>query len=149
MPIELIGSYHFASGARLGAGLVHHTGIGLDGDGYFEDVEFDDATGFQIEAGWKWVVVHYTAIDSDVSGFDDQVDAGSFGVSFVGEFQTPGAAPVLYGASDSGCRPRACAPASPATSPATIAIEAIASRTPSARPAMPAAIASLNTRLDA
>jgi hypothetical protein len=86
VPLELIGSYQFPNGTRLGAGLVHHTNVKLDGDGYFEDVDFDDATGFKLEAGWKWIVVSYTNLDYKASDFDDKVDASSFGVSFIGEF---------------------------------------------------------------
>jgi hypothetical protein len=45
VPLELIGSYQFPNGTRLGAGPVPNTNVKLDGDGYFEDVDFDDATG--------------------------------------------------------------------------------------------------------
>jgi len=53
----------------------------LDGDGFFEDVEFDDATGFSVEAGWKWIGLHYTQLDYSSELYED-ADAGSIGVRF-------------------------------------------------------------------
>ena len=52
----------------------------LDGDGWFQDIEFDDATGFTVEAGWKWIGLHVTTMDYSVDGFD--ADAGNIGVRF-------------------------------------------------------------------
>ena len=40
-----------------------HMSPELDGDGFFEDIEFDDANGFKVEFGWKWIGLHYTKIE--------------------------------------------------------------------------------------
>jgi len=86
IPLELIYTHSFVNGIRLGGGLVHHADTKLYGDHYFEDVEFDSATGFRIEAGWKWVLLQYTGIDYDVSGVDATVDGSNFGLMAIVEF---------------------------------------------------------------
>jgi hypothetical protein len=53
----------------------------LDGDGFFEDIEFDDATGFSVEVGWKWIGLHVTQLDYS-SEFYEDADAGHVGLRF-------------------------------------------------------------------
>src|SRR6185295_5892565 len=60
------------------AGLTHHIGPELDGDGFFEDLSFDDATGVSAEVGWRWIALRYTKIDYSLPGFED-TDASSVG----------------------------------------------------------------------
>jgi hypothetical protein len=79
--LQLNGLYRFTNGWYCGAGLVRHMGPKLDGDGWFEDIEFDDATGFTVELGWKWVGLHFTRMDYSADGFED-ADAGNVGVRF-------------------------------------------------------------------
>ena len=57
----------------------------LDGDGFFEDVEFDDANGFNVEVGWRWVALHYTKMEYSSPGFED-VDASNVGIRFTYRF---------------------------------------------------------------
>jgi hypothetical protein len=80
--LQLMGNYNFNSDWWGGIGVVQHSGTELDGDGFFRDVSFDDATGFAAELGWRWVGLHYTNIeyDSDLGG---TVDASNVGVRFV------------------------------------------------------------------
>lgn len=77
--LQLLGDYQFNNGWYLGGGLVQHTGTKLDGDGYFRNIEFDDATGFTIESGWRWVGLHYTHIEYK-NKFISNVDASNVGV---------------------------------------------------------------------
>ena len=53
--LQLNGVYRFANDWYVGAGYVQHMSPELDGDGFFEDIEFDDANGFNAEVGWNWV----------------------------------------------------------------------------------------------
>jgi hypothetical protein len=71
--------YRHASDWYLGAGLEHHLGPKLDGDGFFEDIEFDDATGFTVEIGWRWLGLHYTTMEYSAPGYED-ADAGHIGL---------------------------------------------------------------------
>jgi hypothetical protein len=82
---ELVGNYEWPSGFWLGAGLTQHTGIELDGDGFGPNVDFDDATGFTAEVGWKWLSLSYTAIDYK-DEFGGEWDAGSVGLALAWRF---------------------------------------------------------------
>jgi hypothetical protein len=79
--LNLNGVYRFANNWYVGAGLIHHMGPELDGDGFFEDIEFDDATGFNVEVGWKWIGLRFAKLEYSADGYED-ADAGSIGVRF-------------------------------------------------------------------
>jgi len=83
--LQLGGAYEWPNGFYLGAGVVQHLGPKLDGDGFFEDIDFDDATGFNFEIGWKWVALHYTQMTYE-SDFYEDVDASSIGVRLTYRF---------------------------------------------------------------
>ncbi|HEY6124049.1 MAG TPA: outer membrane beta-barrel protein [Steroidobacteraceae bacterium] len=83
--LQLNGIYRFASHWYVGAGYVQHMSPELDGDGFFEDIEFDDANGFNAEIGWKWVGLHYTSMDYSSDGYED-VDASHVGIRFTYRF---------------------------------------------------------------
>ena len=85
--LALNGVYRFGNGAWLAAGLSHHASPELDGDGFFEDIPFDDATGFRLEAGWKWIGLHYTKMEYSSTFYED-VDASSIGLSLTYRFGT-------------------------------------------------------------
>jgi hypothetical protein len=77
--------YRFENDWWTSIGLTHHAGAELDGDGFFEDISFDDATGVTFGAGWKWIGLEYTKIEYS-SEFYQDVDASSIGVSFTYRF---------------------------------------------------------------
>jgi hypothetical protein len=79
--MQLNAVYRFENNWYVSAGLVRHMSPELDGDGWFEDIEFDDATGFTAEVGWKWIGLHVTSMDYSADGFED-VDAGNIGIRF-------------------------------------------------------------------
>ena len=83
--MKLNGVYPFADGWFVGAGITHHSSPELNGDGFFEDIAFDDATGFSAELGWKWVALRYTKIEYS-SEFYEDVDASSIGLSLTWRF---------------------------------------------------------------
>ena len=65
----------------IGAGLVRHAGVKVNGDGFFPDADFDASTGATLELGWRWAALTYTSMEyTDPAGAT--FDAGSFGVSF-------------------------------------------------------------------
>lgn len=83
--LQFNGVYRFANEWYVGAGYVQHMSPELDGDGFFEDVEFDDANGFNAEVGWRWVSLHYTKIEYSSFGYED-VDASNVGIRFTYRF---------------------------------------------------------------
>jgi hypothetical protein len=83
--LQLVGDYQFDNGVYLGGGVVQHSGTRLDGDGFFRNVDFDDATGFVLESGWRWVGLHYTNIKYR-NNFVKNVDASHVGVRFMFRF---------------------------------------------------------------
>ena len=86
--LQLNGIYRFANDWYAGGGYTMHMSPELDGDGFFEDFEFDDANGFTVEFGWKWIGLHYTKIEYSSPGFED-VDASNIGIRFTGRFGGP------------------------------------------------------------
>jgi hypothetical protein len=81
-----LGAFHRArNGFYVGASLVNHIDPKLNGDGYFENVNFDDATGFGAEIGWRWIGLHYTNIEYS-SRFYEDVDASNIGLRFTYRF---------------------------------------------------------------
>jgi hypothetical protein len=82
---KLNATYWFRNTWFVTAGLTHHMSPELDGDGFFEDVRFDDATGFTMETGWRWIALRYTKITYSLPGFED-TDASSAGLSFTYRF---------------------------------------------------------------
>lgn len=83
--LKLNGTYWFEQGWFVTAGITHHLSPELDGDGFFEDVPFDDATGFSAEVGWRWIALRYTSI-TYTNDFIEDVDASSLGLSFTWRF---------------------------------------------------------------
>lgn len=85
IPLQLIGSYHLDNGARMGVGVVRHNGVKFDADGIGTNIDFDDATGYTIELGWKWILLSYTGMDyTDEAGNDYNAD--NFGLKLIAEF---------------------------------------------------------------
>jgi hypothetical protein len=82
---ELVGNYDWPNGWHVGAGLTRHTNIKFDADGFGRNVDFDDATGFTAEFGWKWLSLSYTGIDYK-DEFGGKWDAGSVGLAFAWRF---------------------------------------------------------------
>jgi hypothetical protein len=79
--LQLNAVYRFDNDWYLAGGLIRHMGPELDGDGFFEDIEFDDANGLSLEVGWKWIGLHITQLDYSSDEYED-ADAGSIGVRF-------------------------------------------------------------------
>ena len=67
------------------AGPVWHTSIKLNGDGFVQDVSFDDAVGGMVGFGWRWIGVSYTNIKYR-GPFQGSVDASNGGVTFAWKF---------------------------------------------------------------
>lgn len=86
IPIEVVGTYRFPNHAFVGAGYVRHTNIKFDGGGLAEDVDFDDAQGATVEAGWKWVALTYTMLTYK-DEFGNEYDAGAPGISLRGSIR--------------------------------------------------------------
>jgi hypothetical protein len=79
--LQLNAVYRFANDWYVSGGLLRHMSPELDGDGFFEDIEFDDANGASVEFGWKWIGLHYTAMEYSSDLYED-ADAGNIGLRF-------------------------------------------------------------------
>ena len=86
--LQLEALYRWPNGFYVGAGLMQHFSPELNGDGFFEDVSFEDATGFNAEIGWRWISLHYTDISYAHEFFED-VDASHIGIRFTYRFGAP------------------------------------------------------------
>jgi len=86
--LQLEGLYRWPNGFFVGAGLMHHLSPQLDGDGFFPDIDFDDATGFNAEIGWKWISIHYVNMTYENELFED-IDASHVGARFTWRFGVP------------------------------------------------------------
>jgi hypothetical protein len=84
---QLIGSYEYVSGFRIGAGVVHHHGVHFNGDGYFDDVDFDNATGPIFEFGWRWIALTFTDMTYQARyPYSGDLNANNVGLRFAWEF---------------------------------------------------------------
>jgi hypothetical protein len=83
--VKLNATYWFQNSWFATAGLTHHMNPKLDGDGFFEDITFDDATGFSAEVGWRWIALRYTKLTYELPGFED-IDASSVGLTMTFRF---------------------------------------------------------------
>jgi len=87
--MQLGALYRWPNGFYMGAGLVEHFSPELNGDRFFEDVQFDDATGFNVEIGWRWISLHYTEIQYSnefLDFFNEEIDASHVGLRFTYRF---------------------------------------------------------------
>lgn len=99
IPVELIGSYQWNNGIRVGAGPVYHTNVELKGSGDLSGqpaLKYNNAFGGEAQLGWKFVALTYTFIsyqpsDSiiDVNGQLYQtlkIKGDNFGIRFFYNF---------------------------------------------------------------
>lgn len=82
---ELAGTLDLGQKFWIGGGLTHHSNIEFDADGLDRDLEFDDATGYTLEAGWSFIALTYTDLEY-TDEFGNDYDASNVGVSFIGRF---------------------------------------------------------------
>ena len=86
--LQVGAAYRWPNGFYLGGALVQHMSPTVDGDGFFEDIDFDDATGLNFEIGWKWVALHYTQMTYESDLYED-VDASNIGLRLTYRFGAP------------------------------------------------------------
>ena len=84
--IKLTGTVPLGNHFWAAAGPVWHAGTKLNGDGFIDDVKFDDAVGGMVSFGWRWIGVSYTNIKYRGSSFEGSVDASSVGVTAAWKF---------------------------------------------------------------
>lgn len=86
IPLELLATYTFPSGVHIGGGFVRHTGIRFHGDGFAPDVDFDDANGVTVQAGWRWIAATFTSM-TYTDEFGNEYDASGGGLSVSAAFR--------------------------------------------------------------
>jgi len=82
---KVTGTYELPRHFWVDAGPVWHTAVRLNGDGYVPDVDFDDAFGGTVGAGWRWFGLTYTFIKykSPATG---EVSADNVGITAAFKF---------------------------------------------------------------
>lgn len=80
--MQLEALYRWPNGFYLGGGLMRHTGAKLSGDGFVDDVGFEDANGFNGEIGWRWIALHYDNIEYQDDFYGYEIDGSSVGLRF-------------------------------------------------------------------
>jgi hypothetical protein len=79
VPVEVIGRWSLDPDWWVGAGVVQHNSVNIEGDGFIPDAEMESSTGATLELGWRWIALSYTALEyTGPNG--DTFDAGSIGV---------------------------------------------------------------------
>jgi hypothetical protein len=71
---KLDGNWH------VSGGLTYQMNTELDGDGFFQDVKFDDSLGFSLGIGYSFFTLSYTNLDLGIN--DNEVDASNIGLRF-------------------------------------------------------------------
>lgn len=69
----------------ISAGPVWHLSPKVNGDGYFDDIKFDDAVGGSVGFGWWFVGVSYTSIKYRVAGLPE-IDGSNVELNLVARF---------------------------------------------------------------
>src|SRR6187551_1386682 len=81
--LQLEALYRWPNGFFIGAGLMRHMDSTLSDDYYYDDIEFDAANGLSVEAGWRWISLHYTGIEYEIDRYDiSGIDGNSIGIRF-------------------------------------------------------------------
>lgn len=80
-PVEVTGFWRQAD-HRFGAGLVNHFSPTLDLDNLGGTLDFDRASGFVIEYGYRMFSMRYTSIEYSVSGYSGGIDGSGIGIFY-------------------------------------------------------------------
>lgn len=83
--LDVSAVYTFDNGMYVLGGIAHHMDPQLNGDDFFEDIRFDDATGFNAAIGWRWFELRYTKIEYE-NYYLEPIDASSIGISLTWRF---------------------------------------------------------------
>jgi hypothetical protein len=78
--LQLEGLYRWPSGFYAGAGYMRHMSPTFATD-EFGDIEFDDANGVNVEAGWRWIGLHYNHIRYPI-GQGVHINGDAVGIRF-------------------------------------------------------------------
>lgn len=81
VPVEVVGRWDLNDAWWIGAGLVKHNSVNVNGDGFFPDVTLESSVGPTLELGWKWVALTYTSLQYTAPD-DTKFGAGAVGISF-------------------------------------------------------------------
>lgn len=84
LPLRLVGRYALTPTWSLGAGVVRHAAVKINGDGFFADGTLTSNVGPTLELGWKAVALSYTALTYTAES-GQTFDAGSIGLVFRAE----------------------------------------------------------------
>jgi hypothetical protein len=83
-PLRLVGRYALNDAWSIGAGVVRHGTVKVNGDDFFADEAYTSNAGPTLELGWKAVALTYTALTYTATS-GQTFDAGSIGVVFRAE----------------------------------------------------------------
>jgi hypothetical protein len=80
--VELLAHFDPKENWWIAAGPVWHNGVKFDADGFGRNIDMGSATGFTLQAGWKWFAVKYTDMEytEETTGRGFKVDGSSIGI---------------------------------------------------------------------
>jgi opacity protein-like surface antigen len=80
--VELLAHYDPKENWWIAAGPVWHNGVKFDADGFDDNLNMGSATGFTIQAGWRWIAVKYTDMEytEETTGRGFKIDGSSLGI---------------------------------------------------------------------
>jgi opacity protein-like surface antigen len=80
--VELLAHFDPKENWWIAAGPVWHNGVKFDADGFGENVNMGSATGFTLQAGWRWIAVKYTDMEytEEFTGRGFKIDGSSIGI---------------------------------------------------------------------
>jgi hypothetical protein len=81
--LQLLATYDPADAWWIAAGPVWHNGVKYEADGFGENGDLGSATGFTLQAGWKWIGISYTKMEytEETTGYGIKFDASAVGIA--------------------------------------------------------------------
>jgi hypothetical protein len=81
--LQLMATYDPSEAWWVGAGPVWHNNVKFNADGLGRNLDLGSATGFTVQAGWKWIGLTYTKMEYTevTTGRGYKYDAGAIGLT--------------------------------------------------------------------
>lgn len=79
-PLNLSLTQKLDDGWHVSGGLSYQMNTQVEGDGFFQDVQFDDSLGYSLGVGYRFFTLSYTNLDLGING--SEIDASNIGLRF-------------------------------------------------------------------
>jgi hypothetical protein len=81
--LQLLATYDPYDTWWMAAGPVWHNDVKFDADGFGQNLALGNATGFTLQAGWKWIGLTYTKMEyvEETTGYNIKLNADAVGLT--------------------------------------------------------------------